>query len=171
MPSPPQNIDGLVQERRNSSALAMELHLSCMSPSLYRNQNDHSTTSHLSPLKWPLPSSRIYFHNNDPLPLPQHTPLPPYECTIRQNASLSTAISFPPHHISPLRCNTSILTGIPLHHNTAIHLSPQEYPIHITSFFSVAIHLSPQECLFTMSHFSRREWHHNTSLCTGMFPP
>ena len=29
------NIDGLVQERRNSSALAMELRLSCTTPSLY----------------------------------------------------------------------------------------------------------------------------------------
>ena len=28
-------IDGLVQERRNSSALAMELHLSCSNPSIY----------------------------------------------------------------------------------------------------------------------------------------
>ena len=27
-------IDGLVQERRNSSALAMELHLSCTDPSI-----------------------------------------------------------------------------------------------------------------------------------------
>ena len=29
------HIDGLVQERRNSSALAMELHLSCTNPSIY----------------------------------------------------------------------------------------------------------------------------------------
>ena len=29
------NIDGLVQERRNSSALAMELRLSCTNPSIY----------------------------------------------------------------------------------------------------------------------------------------
>ena len=28
-------IDGLVQERRNSSALAMELHLSCINPSIW----------------------------------------------------------------------------------------------------------------------------------------
>ena len=28
------DIDGLVQERRNSSALAMELHLSCTNPSI-----------------------------------------------------------------------------------------------------------------------------------------
>ena len=28
------NIDGLVQERRNSSALAMELRLSCINPSV-----------------------------------------------------------------------------------------------------------------------------------------
>ena len=28
-----QHFDGLVQERRNSSALAMELHLSCTNPS------------------------------------------------------------------------------------------------------------------------------------------
>ena len=30
------DIDGLVQERCNSSALAMELHLSCTSSSIYR---------------------------------------------------------------------------------------------------------------------------------------
>ena len=30
------NVDGLVQERHNSSALAMELHLSCISPSIYK---------------------------------------------------------------------------------------------------------------------------------------
>ena len=30
-----QYIDGLVQERFNSSALAMELHLSCTKPSIY----------------------------------------------------------------------------------------------------------------------------------------
>ena len=30
------HIDGLVQERRNSSALAMELRLSCTNPSKYR---------------------------------------------------------------------------------------------------------------------------------------
>ena len=30
------HIDGLVQERRNSSALAMELRLSCTNPSVYR---------------------------------------------------------------------------------------------------------------------------------------
>ena len=29
------NIDGLVQERRNSSVLAMELHLSCINPLIY----------------------------------------------------------------------------------------------------------------------------------------
>ena len=29
------HIDGLVQERRNSSALAMELRLSCNDPSIY----------------------------------------------------------------------------------------------------------------------------------------
>ena len=29
------NIDGLVQKRRNSIALAMELHLSCTNPSIY----------------------------------------------------------------------------------------------------------------------------------------
>ena len=28
------NIDGLVQERRNSSALAMELHVSCINTSI-----------------------------------------------------------------------------------------------------------------------------------------
>ena len=28
-------INGLMQERRNSSALAMELHLSCINPSIY----------------------------------------------------------------------------------------------------------------------------------------
>ena len=31
----PQRIDGLVQERRNSSALAMELRLSCTNPLAY----------------------------------------------------------------------------------------------------------------------------------------
>ena len=31
------NIDGLVQERRNSSVLAMELRLSCTNPSIYDN--------------------------------------------------------------------------------------------------------------------------------------
>ena len=30
------DIDGLVQERRNSSALAMELRLSCTKPSIYQ---------------------------------------------------------------------------------------------------------------------------------------
>ena len=30
-----ENIDGLVQERRNSSAWAMELRLSCTDPSIY----------------------------------------------------------------------------------------------------------------------------------------
>ena len=29
------DVDGLAQERRNSSALAMELHLSCINPSIY----------------------------------------------------------------------------------------------------------------------------------------
>ena len=29
-----EHFDGLVQERRNSSALAMELHLSCTKPSI-----------------------------------------------------------------------------------------------------------------------------------------
>ena len=33
-----QHIDGLVQERRNSSALAMELHLSCTNPSISLHQ-------------------------------------------------------------------------------------------------------------------------------------
>ena len=31
------HIDGLVQERRNSSALAMELRLSCTNPSIYKH--------------------------------------------------------------------------------------------------------------------------------------
>ena len=31
-----QYIDGLMQERRNSSALAMELRLSCMNPSIWQ---------------------------------------------------------------------------------------------------------------------------------------
>ena len=31
------DIDGLVQERRNSSVLAMELHLSCTNPSIYNH--------------------------------------------------------------------------------------------------------------------------------------
>ena len=34
-----RNIDGLVQERRNSSALAMELCLSCTNPSIRRSVN------------------------------------------------------------------------------------------------------------------------------------
>ena len=33
------HLDGLVQERRNSSALAMELCLSCINPSIYANIN------------------------------------------------------------------------------------------------------------------------------------
>ena len=33
------NIDGLVQERRNSSALALELHLSCTNPSILTQQS------------------------------------------------------------------------------------------------------------------------------------
>ena len=32
------HIDGLVQERRNSSALAMELRLSCTNPSIWRTK-------------------------------------------------------------------------------------------------------------------------------------
>ena len=31
-----EHIDGLMQERRNSSALAMELRLSCINPSILR---------------------------------------------------------------------------------------------------------------------------------------
>ena len=34
MGSSPLYLDGLVQERRNSSALAMELRLSCINPSI-----------------------------------------------------------------------------------------------------------------------------------------
>ena len=34
-PCPCENIDGLVQERRNSSALAMELRLFCTNPSIW----------------------------------------------------------------------------------------------------------------------------------------
>ena len=36
-----KEIDGLVQERRNSSALAMELRLSCTNPSKWCTQSDH----------------------------------------------------------------------------------------------------------------------------------
>ena len=36
---PVMHIDGLVQERRNSSALAMELHLSCTNPPIYESVN------------------------------------------------------------------------------------------------------------------------------------
>ena len=35
------NIDGLVQERRKSSALAMELHLSCINPLIF-DENKHN---------------------------------------------------------------------------------------------------------------------------------
>ena len=36
---PPQHIDGLVQERRKSSALAMELSFSCTKPSMYGSKS------------------------------------------------------------------------------------------------------------------------------------
>ena len=39
------HIDGLVQERRNSSALAMELRLSCTNQSIYRLASYMVTTS------------------------------------------------------------------------------------------------------------------------------
>ena len=35
------NVDGLVQERRNSSALALELRLSCTNPSMWRQSWHH----------------------------------------------------------------------------------------------------------------------------------
>ena len=35
-----EHTDGLVQERRNSSALAMELRLSCINPSIYAMTQD-----------------------------------------------------------------------------------------------------------------------------------
>ena len=41
---PTLHVDGLEQERRNSSALAMELHLSCTNPSMYSfDQFEHPT--------------------------------------------------------------------------------------------------------------------------------
>ena len=39
------HIDGLVQERRNSSALAMELRLACTNPSIYASVNQSSIGS------------------------------------------------------------------------------------------------------------------------------
>ena len=49
------NIDGLVQERRNSSALAMELRLSCINPSIFCNEFDKNLllkTLHFSLTQW-----------------------------------------------------------------------------------------------------------------------
>ena len=40
-------IDGLVQERRNSSALAMELRLSCTNPSTYTERLFVPSSAHL----------------------------------------------------------------------------------------------------------------------------
>ena len=40
-----EDIDGLVQERCNSSALAMELCLSCTNPSIWYQQKRHKTTT------------------------------------------------------------------------------------------------------------------------------
>ena len=37
------NINGLVQERRNSSALAMELHLFCTNPSIWNHKRSDFT--------------------------------------------------------------------------------------------------------------------------------
>ena len=42
MQVPVPHIDGLVQERHNSSALAMELRLSCINPSTYDSQTFES---------------------------------------------------------------------------------------------------------------------------------
>ena len=39
------HIDGLVQERRNSSALAMELRLSCNNPSMLPELSEHKQLS------------------------------------------------------------------------------------------------------------------------------
>ena len=44
------HIDGSAQERRNSSALAMELHLSCTNPLIY-NSETMTNTRHRSDLK------------------------------------------------------------------------------------------------------------------------
>ena len=58
------HIDGLMQERRNSSALAMELHLSCTNPSIYaRFQPMHLLWEHLcsaNTLRWPMITHTIY---------------------------------------------------------------------------------------------------------------
>ena len=43
-----KQFEGLVQERRNSSALAMELHLSCTNPSIWT----HMCTFHIDNLAW-----------------------------------------------------------------------------------------------------------------------
>ena len=48
------HIDGLVQERRNSSALAMELRLSCTNPSILPELSGHKQLSEG-------PGSSIYF--------------------------------------------------------------------------------------------------------------
>ena len=56
------NIDGLVQERRNSSALAMELRLSCTNPSIYNMK--HVASIPITPflcVSWSKPTA-IYPH-------------------------------------------------------------------------------------------------------------
>ena len=55
---PPMYIDGLVQERWNSSALAMELHLSCINPSVDRLVQERYNSSVLAMelLSWINPS-------------------------------------------------------------------------------------------------------------------
>ena len=61
------NIDGLVQERRNSSVLAMELRLSCTNPSIWCNMEIHTKKNILmaysktvvTPLVMELPQSWI----------------------------------------------------------------------------------------------------------------
>ena len=45
-------IDGLVQERRNSSALAMELCLSCTNPSIWKLQFMHEVVRTSSKCRW-----------------------------------------------------------------------------------------------------------------------
>ena len=47
-------IDGLVQERRNSSALAMEWRLSCTNPSIFRMDPESEQCCQLEPSKYPI---------------------------------------------------------------------------------------------------------------------
>ena len=49
MPVFTQRFDGLVQERRNSSALAMELCLSCTNPSIYQLESDPLVQAVINP--------------------------------------------------------------------------------------------------------------------------